>query len=276
MWSAAFREGTHPGDGFNECALWGRFSCPFFFTPKPVVTPPPIELPSFPPGGTAVVIGASGGIGGAFVRALAGCPAFSQVIGIARHSEPALDLEDESSIERAAEHVAQAGAPRLVIDATGILHGGPMQPEKTWRQLDPGTMAAAFAINATGPALLMKHFLPRLPRPGKAVFATLSAKVGSIGDNRLGGWYSYRASKAALNQFVRTAAVELRRGHPQALCVALHPGTVATRLSSPFGKEGLDVQSPDTAAARLLAVLDRLGADDSGGFFDYRATPLPW
>lgn len=236
----------------------------------------PTDLRSLPPGGIAVVIGASGGIGSAFAQALAACPAFSQVIGLSRRGEPPVDLRDEPSIERAAEHAARAGTLRLVIDATGILHGGDLQPEKTWRQLDPEAMATAFALNATGPALLMKHFLPRLPRAGKAVFATLSAKVGSIGDNRLGGWYSYRASKAALNQFVRTAAVELRRSHPQALCVALHPGTVATRLSSPFGKQGLDVQSPEVSAARLLAVLDRLGPADSGGFFDYRATPLPW
>ena len=137
-------------------------------------------------------------------------------------------------------------------------------------------MAEAFAINAIGPALLMKHFLPLLPRGGKSVFATLSARVGSIKDNRLGGWYSYRASKAALNQFVRTAAVELGRSHREALCVALHPGTVDTPLTSPFRKAGLEVQSPDTAAGRLLAVIDRLGPADSGGFFDHRGDDVPW
>ena len=122
----------------------------------------------------------------------------------------------------------------------------------------------------------MKHFLPLLPRAGKTVFATLSAKVGSIGDNRLGGWYSYRASKAALNQIVRTAAVELSRRQPEAICIALHPGTVQTRLSSPFSTTGLDVQSPDVAAGRLLTVIDRLRPGDSGGFFDYRGEQLPW
>ena len=123
-------------------------------------------------------------------------------------------------------------------------------------------MAHAFAINAIGPALLMKHFLPLLPRSGRSVFATLSAKVGSIGDNHLGGWYSYRASKAALK--------------PQAICVALHPGTVATPLSSPFAKSGLQVQAPDLAAQRLLAVIDALTAEDSGGFFNHQGERLPW
>jgi NAD(P)-dependent dehydrogenase (short-subunit alcohol dehydrogenase family) len=137
-------------------------------------------------------------------------------------------------------------------------------------------MAHAFAINAIGPALLMKHFLPLLPRSGRSVFATLSAKVGSIGDNHLGGWYSYRASKAALNQLVRTAAIELSRRQPQAICVALHPGTVATPLSSPFAKSGLQVQAPDLAAQRLLAVIDALTAEDSGGFFNHQGERLPW
>ena len=123
---------------------------------------------------------------------------------------------------------------------------------------------------------MMKHVLPVLPRSGKAVFATLSARVGSIGDNRLGGWYSYRASKAALNQPVRTAAVELARRSPDALCIALHPGTVATSLSAPFAAAGLDVHSPPVAAGHLLAVIDRLTAEASGGFFDWRGQPVPW
>ena len=125
-----------------------------------------------------------------------------------------------------------------MIDATGFLHDNRQGPEKSWRQLDAVNLPRSFALNAIGPALIMKHVLPRLPRSGKAVFATLSARVGSIGDNRLGGWYSYRASKAALNQLVRTAAVELARRSPDALCIALHPGTVATALSTPFAATG--------------------------------------
>ena len=169
------------------------------------------------------------------------------------------------------------GAPLvLVIDATGLLHDERMGPERSWRDITPDAMAIAFAVNATGPALLIKHLAPRLASEGKATFATLSAKVGSIGDNRLGGWYAYRASKAALNQIVRTAAVELRRRRPQALCVSLHPGTVDTRLTAPFAKAGLSVATPAEAATRLIGVLDGLAPADSGGFFDYRGEPLPW
>ncbi len=231
---------------------------------------------SFPEGGVAVVIGARGGLGAAFVEALAADPAFSRVIGLGRNTLPALDLLSEASIEACARHVAGLGVPRLIINATGILHGPELEPEKSWRQLDAQAMATAFALNAIGPALLMKHFLPILPRAGKSVFATLSAKVGSIADNRLGGWYSYRASKAAQNQLLRTAAIELRRRNPEAVCVALHPGTVDTALSAPFAKAGLQVQPPALAVQRLLEVIDRLHAEDSGSFRDYRGEQLPW
>lgn len=231
---------------------------------------------SFPEGGVAVVIGAQGGLGAAFVEALGADTSFARVIGLGRNSLPALDLLSEASIETCARHVAGLGVPRLIVNATGILHGPGLAPEKSWRQLEAQAMATAFSLNAIGPALLMKHFLPILPREGKSVFATLSAKVGSIGDNRLGGWYSYRASKAAQNQLVRTAAIELRRRNPAAICVALHPGTVDTALSAPFAKAGLQVQPPVLAAQRLLEVIDRLCAEDSGTFVDYRGEPLPW
>ena len=223
----------------------------------------------------AVVIG-SGGIGGALAEALRSAAEYDEVVVLGRRSTPALDLLDEASIAACARWLAARGASELVIDATGILHGPDMAPEKSWRELDPATLAQAFAINAIGPALLMKHFLPLLPRDRRAVFATLSAKVGSIGDNRLGGWYAYRASKAALNQLVRTASIELRRNRPQAICVALHPGTVDTGLSAPFAKSGLQVQPPALAAQRLLTVLAGLKAEDSGQFFDYRGERLPW
>lgn len=231
---------------------------------------------SFAPGSLAIVIGASGGIAQALIAQLECMPAFAMTIGLGRGSAPALDLRDEASIALCAAHIARLGVPRLIIDATGVLHNDTMQPEKSWRQLDPVQMAESFAVNAIGPALLMKHLLPLLPRDGKAVFATLSAKVGSIGDNQLGGWYSYRASKAALNQLVRTAAVELKRRQPDALCVALHPGTVATRLSAPFGKGGLEIQTPQLAAERMLAVIDHLNPADTGGFFNHHGQILPW
>ena len=228
-------------------------------------------------GGMAVIVGASGGIGNALHSLIESDHRFQAVAALSRNSAIPLDLTDEASIEAAARATAERGiAVRLIIDATGILEGDGCVVEKTWRQLDAIALARAFAINAIGPALLMKHFLPLLPRSGKSVFATLSARVGSIGDNRLGGWYSYRASKAALNQFVRTAAIELGRRQPAALCVALHPGTVATRLSAPFAKAGLDVQTAEEAADRLLDVIERLAPASTGGFFDYKGAPVPW
>jgi NAD(P)-dependent dehydrogenase (short-subunit alcohol dehydrogenase family) len=224
----------------------------------------------------AVVLGASGGIGSALLRQLRAEPNFERVIGLARTSQPAIDLTEEKTIEAAASYASTEGEMHLVIDASGFLHDQRQAPEKSWRAIAAPEMARAFALNAIGPALIMKHFLPLLPRGRQAVFATLSARVGSIGDNHLGGWYSYRASKAALNQLVRTAAIELARTHPQAICVALHPGTVDTRLSAPFARQNLKVQSPDQAAARLIDVLARLSPRDSGGFFDYRGGTLPW
>lgn len=234
------------------------------------------DLGSFPDAGVAVVFGAGGGIGGALVEAVRHAGCFEHVIAFGRGTSPPIDLLVEASLERAAGFAADQGELRLVIDATGFLHDDRQAPEKTWRQLDATNLARSFALNAIGPALIMKHVLPRLPRSGKAVFATLSARVGSIGDNRLGGWYSYRASKAALNQLVRTAAVELARRSPDALCIALHPGTVATALSAPFAATGLEVHSPGAAARHLLAVVDQLPADANGGFFDWRGQPVPW
>jgi len=228
--------------------------------------------------GLAVVIGASGGVGAALQAVLA---THGDVLGLGRATTPALDLLDEASIAAAAAWLkaesASRGKPiRLVVDATGWLHGDGWMPEKTWRQLDAAHMAHAFAVNAIGPALLMKHLLPLLPRQGRAVFATLSAKVGSIGDNQLGGWYSYRAAKAALNQLVRTSSIELARTHPHAVCVAVHPGTVDTGLSAPFSRNGLTVRPPAEAAARLLGVLSALTPERTGRLIDHTGGDLPW
>lgn len=224
------------------------------------------------PDAIAVVIGANGGIGKAICAALDNSSCVGQVVALSR---PAFDLCDERSIARAAAELP-AGELRLVINAAGFLHDTGQRPEKSLRELDPAQLARAFAVNAIGPALLMKHFLPLLPRQGRGVYATLSARVGSISDNRLGGWYGYRASKAALNQLVRTAAIELARTHPEAICVALHPGTVATRLSAPFARSGQALLSPADAAHHLLMVLGRLQPTDSGNFFDWRGAPVPW
>jgi NAD(P)-dependent dehydrogenase (short-subunit alcohol dehydrogenase family) len=240
-------------------------------SPRPRHT---VRLDSFPRGGVAAVFGTTGGIGAALGAALTDSGRFDTVLGFSRSGDPAFDLTDEASLAQASELIAGAGDVRLVIIATGMLHERDALPEKSWRELDADRLARTFAINATGPALVMKHLLPRLPGSGKAVFAALSARVGSIGDNRLGGWYGYRASKAALNQLVHCAAIELARRAPEAICVALHPGTVATRLSAPFASaSGI---TPIEAARHLLGVIDRLGAKDSGGFYDWRGTPVPW
>jgi hypothetical protein len=224
----------------------------------------------------AVVFGASGGIGGALVAALETRGDFDLVLGYSRRSFPAFELTDEASISARVGEAASHGEIRLAIDATGVLHDAELSPEKSWREVEARALQRAFAINATGPMLLMKHLLPRLPREGRAVFATLSARVGSIGDNRLGGWYGYRASKAALNQFLRSAAVELARLAPDAICVALHPGTVATGLSQPFAKRGLTLHRSEEAAANLLSVFDGLTPAETGGFFDWRGEAVPW
>lgn len=233
-------------------------------------------LQSFPPGGLAVVFGASGGIGRALVADLSASGQFAAVLGLSRRDD-GVDLTDEPSIAAAAARIAATGLPlRLVIIATGLLHDGTLQPEKSWRQLDAAALARNFAINAIGPSLVAKHVLPLMPRQGKAVFAALSAKVGSIGDNRLGGWYGYRAAKAALNQLMHTAAIELMRTRPEAICVTLHPGSVATTLSAPFASPSHAAASPGEAADRLLAVLDGLTPEQTGHFLDHTGVPLPW
>jgi NAD(P)-dependent dehydrogenase (short-subunit alcohol dehydrogenase family) len=230
-----------------------------------------------PVGGLAVVIGSSGAIGGALLERLRGDDRFARCSGLARGSDPPLDLLDEATIAAAAQAVAADGHElRLVVDATGFLHGNGMAPEKTWRQLDPAALAHTFAVNTIGPALLIKHFAPLLPRDGRAVFATLSARAASIAENTIGGWYGYRASKAALNQIVRSAAAELGRTRKGALCVALHPGHVESRLSAPFGSGGQPTLSPGEAAERLLRVIDGLTPADSGGFFDADGHRIPW
>jgi len=235
------------------------------------------SLASFPAGSLGVVIGASGAIGGALQARLRSVFGASHVVGFSRSGIPSLDLTAEESIADAAHAIRNLGSPpRLIIVATGFLHGDGAMPEKSWRQLDAQHLSKSFALNAIGPALLMKHFLPLLPRVGKAVFATLSARVGSMGDNHLGGWYGYRASKAALNQFIRTAALELGWSAPEAVCVAMHPGTVDSALSAPFSKHGLEIRTPAVAAENLLSVIDRLVPADSGNFLDYRGERVAW
>jgi NAD(P)-dependent dehydrogenase (short-subunit alcohol dehydrogenase family) len=227
-----------------------------------------------PDGYRAAIFGASGGIGGALVDALCEDPRCSRVFALARRAgaeatQPRItsirfDLEDEASIAQAASEMRQDGALHLVVVATGMLHDGPLQPEKSGRALRPETLARAFAINATGPAIIARHLLPVLSRTEKAVFAALSARVGSISDNHLGGWHAYRASKASLNMLVRTFAIELARTHPAAVCIALHPGTVETALSKPFLANAAGAKRPENAAAQLLRVIDTVTPNLSG------------
>ncbi|OYY72163.1 SDR family NAD(P)-dependent oxidoreductase [Sphingomonas sp. 28-63-12] len=219
----------------------------------------------------AVIIGASGGIGGAVADALEEEGAFTTVHRFARSaSGPAhIDITDEASIAAAAALVAAGPAPSLVFVATGVLHDDALGPEKALKELDPAWLARVYAINAIGPAIVAKHFLPLMPKAGRAVFAALSARVGSITDNRMGGWHGYRASKAALNQLIRTIAIEERRRNSSSIVVALHPGTVDTALSKPFQGNVAPGRLFDAgrAAVQLLDVLDGLRPPDSGKLF---------
>jgi len=229
-----------------------------------------------PDGRTALVIGASGAIGAATVGRLAADARYATVIDVSRRSSTGFDVTDEASIKRLAEAYRAAGTSfDLVFVASGILRAGDADPEKSLRHLDPAAMAQAFAVNAVGPALLLKHLGPLLARDRRAVFATVSARIGSIADNALGGWVSYRASKAALNQIVRTYSIELARTHPQAVCVALHPGTVDSALSRPYAR-GRFSFSADESARRMLQVIDGLSAADTGGLFAYDGARIPW
>ncbi len=225
---------------------------------------------------TALVIG-TGGLGTALAQALAAH--HTQVLTLGRRTAPAVDYQDESSLVQAARWTAErcTDAPlRCLVVATGFLHGQAGQPERSWSQLDAGYLSQAFLVNAIGPALVIKHVLPLLPRQGRCVAAFISAKVGSIGDNGLGGWYGYRAAKAALNQLVKTASIEQARRNREAAVVALHPGTVDTPLSAPFSKSGLNVRPPEVAAHEIVQVLQGLGPQDNGRFVDYRGQTLPW
>ncbi len=224
---------------------------------------------------SAVVIGASGGIGAAVAGQLQASGQFAVVHALSRR-ETGFDLEDEATIAAAAQAVAKGPAPRLVFVATGVLHHG-QEPERSYKAMTAEHLLRDYRVNTVGPALVAKHFLPLMPRDRRAVFATLSARVGSIGDNRLGGWHSYRASKAALNMILKNLSIELARTHPQAVVAGLHPGTVDTALSVPFQK-GVAAEklfNADYSASRLLPVLYGLTPADSGGVFAWDGARIP-
>ena len=216
-----------------------------------------------------LVIGATGGIGSALCATLGarGC----EVIPRSR-SVDGFDVTDEGSVIQGLEGIGDLDG---VIVASGALEIDGAVPEKTIRTLSPKAMADQFALNAIGPALILKHAHRLLRRDARSVFAVLSARVGSIGDNRLGGWVSYRAAKAAVNQIVHTSAIELARSHPQAICVALHPGTVKTAFTEKYLGRHPAVEPAD-AAQNILQVVDGLTPAQTGQFFDWRGQEVPW
>jgi len=218
----------------------------------------------------ALIIGSSGGIGTALTQALTARGV--AVTGLSRSGD-GLDVTDEASVSEALG--ALDGPFDLVFVATGALEINGAKPEKTLRHVSAEAMIDQFKLNTVGPSLVLKHSMRLLPRTGRAVFAALSARVGSIGDNRLGGWYSYRTSKAALNQMLHGAAVELGRTHKDLICVALHPGTVETPFTEKYVGHNPSVPASD-AAENLLSVLDGLTSGDTGKFYDWQGKEVPW
>ena len=217
-----------------------------------------------------LIIGASGGIGAALVAAMDARGA--QVVALSR-SQDGFDITDEASVEK---HLSALEGPfGAVIVATGALEIDGAEPEKTIRAVTAQAMADQFAVNAIGPALVLRHAARLLPREGRSVCVVLTARVGSIGDNKIGGWTSYRAAKAAANQIVHTTAIELARTHPELVCVALHPGTVETPFTQKYLGRHPAVPAEE-AAQNLLGVMDGLDPEQTGGFFDWAGEEVVW
>lgn len=218
----------------------------------------------------ALVIGASGGIGSAIYQQLQSDG--WEVTGLSR-SVDGFDMGNPASIERSMQKLS--GTFELIFVAVGILAPLWGAPEKNLAAIKPDDMARVFSVNTIGPALILRHAAKLLPKDGRGVVAVLSARVGSIGDNQIGGWYSYRASKAALNQIVHGAAIELGRSHKQSICVSLHPGTVATSFTENYAGRHKTVP-PQEAASNLLGVIAALTPEQSGGFYDYAGQEIVW
>ncbi|PSB50810.1 SDR family NAD(P)-dependent oxidoreductase [Chamaesiphon polymorphus] len=243
---------------------------------------------------TALIVGGGQGIGLGFVRKLLANKDLERVYATYRRLESAtellaiadarlecfqMDLTDESQIAAVMHKIqSETTALHYVINCVGVLHEGELQPEKSLRQIESDRLLRYFQVNSVGAMLLFKQVQPLLKHQNRSILATISAKVGSIGDNQLGGWYGYRASKAALNMFIRTTAIEYKRTCPQAILVALHPGTTDTRLSLPFQRNVPPDKlfSVDRTVAQLLTVIDRLEPTDSGEFFSWDGSRLPW
>jgi NAD(P)-dependent dehydrogenase (short-subunit alcohol dehydrogenase family) len=231
-------------------------------------------MPLLSPPFKALVIGSSGTIGSAFMELLQSNPACTSVIGLHRNSPIPIDYQQAESIEAAAKALSPEAPFQLIINTIGVLHTSEWMPEKRLEDINSDQLLELLKINAIGPALSIKHF-GKLLDPKNSVMATLSAKVGSIEDNRLGGWYSYRASKAALNMLIKTAAIEFSRTKPNTALVAIHPGTVNSRLSQPFRGEQIG-RPPLDAAADMLKVIESLNKEDSGSFISHSGERLPW
>ncbi|GCE94472.1 putative short-chain dehydrogenase [Arthrospira platensis NIES-46] len=244
-----------------------------------------------------LIVGANGGIGYGFVEMLLQDPAIDRIYGTYRRWESAqhllnlasrypqrlvclsMDITQESDLVAALETIShQTRELDLVVNCVGILHGVGFQPEKSLRQINSDRLIEYFQVNSIGAVLLAKHLLPFFSSPRRHVFATISAKLGSIGDNHLGGWYGYRASKAALNMLMRTVAIEYSRKSPQTIVVMLHPGTTDTELSQPFQKNVTPEKlfSVNRTVQQLLDVINRLEISHSGQFLSWDGTNLPW
>ena len=245
----------------------------------------------------ALVVGASQGIGLGFVKQLLANQAMAKIFATYRHPESAaellnlahqhsdrlqcfaVDLTEEVQIAESVNKIStEVKQLHFVINCVGILHEGKLQPEKSLRQIEPDHLIRYFQVNSIGGVLLAKHLMPLFRHQDPSIFASISAKIGSIGDNRLGGWYGYRASKAALNMFMRTTAIEYSRRCPKTIVVTLHPGTTDTNLSQPFQKNVPPEKlfSVEKTVNQLLAVIDDLKIEDSGNFFSWDGSTLPW
>ena len=226
------------------------------------------------------VVGASGGIGAALVEQLIASDQVAHVHALSRQVKPhpsskvsnlTFDFTDEDSLEASAQVLAEVGPLDVVILATGLLQGNGIAPEKNLRAMSFEGFEKSFMTNAIGPAMTARYFLPLMRRDGKAVFAALSARVGSISDNRIGGWYAYRSAKAALNMILKTLSIEMGRRFKNLIIIGLHPGTVDTKLSKPFQAnvpEG-KLFTPEYSAGKLLSVIDQVTLDDSGDLLDW-------
>ena len=240
------------------------------------------DLISLPQGFNAIIIGANGGIGAALADALEHHPRCGMVLRLSRQPAPSaphhhyIDLDDDASITAAAEFAATMGTYHLIINATGRLHSPTLTPEKTYRHLSADALMASYRANCIGPVMAAQAFLPLLAKGEKSIYGILSARVGSIHDNRIGGWHGYRAAKAALNMMIRNLAIETALKSPHAVVIGLHPGTVETNLSQPFRSNVKhDIFTPQVAAEYLLNVMDRATTHESGTQLAWDGTVIP-